>query len=97
MDLSEAELAAIFGVSEATARHWLRGNPPGPARAARAAGVLELCDFLISRLKPLALPALARRGTSSYYGQNMLALLSYGRERELLAEYRQLFDWAVGA
>src|SRR5215211_5343469 len=92
-ELSNTQLAGLFGVRRQALDGWRERGVPG-ARLEKATTVAEIADLLSHRLKPERVPGVARRPAATYAGLTMLEMISRDRHRELLESVRQTFDWS---
>lgn len=89
-DLSQAELARLFGVSRQAVGKWLRQGVP----AERAGAVSDLAgatDLLVHYLKRDRIPAVVRRPIQSLGGVSLVNLLAQGDTRAVVAICRDMF------
>jgi hypothetical protein len=95
-DLSNSELARLFGTSRQAATSWLIKGVPS-ARLPKLHTVLNAGELLERQLKPGRIAAVARQRADAYGGISMLEMISAGRQEELLEDIRRSFDWAATA
>jgi hypothetical protein len=95
-ELSNAELARLFGVRRQAVGQWRARGLPG-ARQQKAAAAAAVADLLSRRLKQERIPGLARRPADAYGGRTMLEMIAADRHLELLDEVRRSFDWTATA
>ncbi|HYU60711.1 MAG TPA: hypothetical protein VEK39_08120 [Solirubrobacterales bacterium] len=96
MELSNTELARLFGVRRQALAGWRERGIPGP-RLEKATAVAEITDLLSHRLKAERVPGIARRAANAYGGLTMLEMIARDRHRELLESVRAAFDWSSGS
>ncbi len=89
--LSQADAAAVFGVSRQAVSKWLRGGLPS-ARLEAVADLAAATDLLLRYLRRDRVPAVVRRPAPALDGRSLLDLASAGQTREVLAAARAMFD-----
>jgi hypothetical protein len=94
--LTDTELARLFGVRRQAIPQWRRRGVPG-ARQEKAAALASIADLLARNLKRERIPGIARRPASAYDGLTMLEMVERDRHLELLERVRRSFDWASTA
>jgi hypothetical protein len=95
-ELSETELAGLFGVRRQAVSQWrAEGIPSG--RQEKVAAVASIADLLARKLKAERLPGIARRPADAYGGLTMLEMVNQDRHDELLASVRESFSYATTA
>jgi transcriptional regulator with XRE-family HTH domain len=95
-ELSQTELASLFGVRRQAVDQWLKRGVPS-ARQEKVQTLVAICDLLERKLKPGRLAGVARRPADAYGGRTMFELIAADRHRELLELVRESFDWASAA
>jgi phage terminase Nu1 subunit (DNA packaging protein) len=95
-ELSNAELARLFGVRRQAVGQWRSRGLPG-SRQQKAAAVAAVADLLSRRLREERIPGLSRRPAEAYGGRTMLEMIAADRHLELLDEVRRSFDWTATA
>ena len=95
-DLSNSELARLFGTSRQAATSWLINGVPS-ARLPKLHTVLNAGELLERKLKAGRIAAVARQRADAYGGMSMLEMISADRQEELLEDIRNSFDWAATA
>lgn len=92
-DLTNREIAGMFGVTQTAIAQWLQDGVP-VKRQAKAVTVIEVADILGYRLKPGRLPGVARKSATAYGGRSMLDMIAADQHGELLEDVRNSFDYA---
>jgi hypothetical protein len=95
-ELSETELADLFGVRRQAVAQWRSDGIPS-ARQEKVATVASIADLLSRKLKADRVPGIARRAADAYDGLTMLEMVGHDRHGELLESVRESFDYATTA
>lgn len=94
--LDRTEVARLFGVTRQAVEQWeQRGVPPD--RQAKLSTIEAIGELLAHKLRPGALPGVARRRAEAYGGETMLDMIAGDRHEVLLEDVRASFDWAATA
>lgn len=94
-DLSQSEVARIFGVSRQAVAKWVGKGLP-PERAAMAADLAGATDLLVRYLKRDRIPAVVRRPIAAHSDATLLELLARDGSTAVLEVCRQMFDFRRG-
>jgi DNA-binding transcriptional regulator YdaS (Cro superfamily) len=90
------ELARLFGVKRQAIEQWAKRGVPAE-RQAKLAAVLAIGELLTQKLRPGALPGVARTPAEAYGGRTMLEMIAADEHEALLGSVRASFDWASAA
>ena len=94
--LDHQALAEVFGVRRQAVDQWFQRGVPSE-RQAKLATMLSVAELLSRKLKPGAVPGVARTAAKAYGGRTMLRMLADDEHDALLADVRASFDWASSA
>ena len=94
--LDRQGLAGVFGVRRQAVDQWFQRGVPAE-RQAKLAALLAIVELLARKLKPGAVPGVARTPAKAYGGRTMLKMLADDDHDTLLADVRASFDWASSA
>ena len=89
-NLSQAEVARLFGVSRQAVGKWLHRGVPAD-RAVAISDLAAATDLLRHYLKPHRIPAVVRRPIQTLNGASLMDLLAQGNTRAVLATCRAMF------
>ena len=91
--LSQADAAALFGVSRQAVSKWLRSGVPA-VRLEAVADLAAATDLLVRYLRRDRIPAVVRRPAAALGGRSLVDLVGSGKTHEALAGCRAMFDFA---
>ena len=89
-DLSQNELAGLFGVTRQAVGKWRDRGVPAQ-RAETFADLSAATDLLVRHLKRDRIPAVVRRPSDRLGGGSLMDLVAAGRSRDVLVACRSMF------
>lgn len=95
-ELERTEFARLFGVSRQAVEQWEERGVPSE-RWAKLTTILAVGELLARKLRPNALPGVARTKAGAYGGRTILELIAGDQHEWLLNDVRESFDWAATA
>lgn len=93
LDLTEAELGFLFGVSRQAVGQWRERGVPS-AKRGKLSAVAGTCELLSHHLRRERIPGVARRPADAYGGRTMLEMIRDDDHEELLEMTRESFDFS---
>jgi hypothetical protein len=93
-DLTNSEVADLFGVKRQAVDQWEGSGEVPTARREKLANLLSVGELLARKLTPGRLPLVARRRADVYGGLTMLDMVRTDRDGELRTLTEQAFDWS---
>ena len=91
--LSQAEFAAVMGVSRQAVGKWLANVPA--ERSVAVADLAAATDVLVHYVRRDRIPAVVRRAAPALGGRSLLDLVSTGDTADVLHAVRAMFDPAL--
>jgi len=93
--LRTSDLAKLLDVSREAVRQWMTGSPISTDHWSTIDRLHEVQSQLKQYFRLEAIPGLVRRPIPAFNGLTPLQLLAAGREGELVARYRRVFEGGV--
>jgi DNA-binding transcriptional regulator YdaS (Cro superfamily) len=92
LGLRNSELAKLLDVSREALRQWSGGSNIAPERWETIDRLNTFVTKVQQYFRLETVPALVRRRLTAFNGLTALQLIGVGREQELLARYKRVFD-----
>jgi DNA-binding transcriptional regulator YdaS (Cro superfamily) len=92
LGLRNSELAKLLDVSREAIRQWSGGSTIAPERWETIDRLNSFVTKVQQYFRLETVPALVRRRLTAFNGLSALQLIGIGREQELLARYKRVFD-----
>jgi DNA-binding transcriptional regulator YiaG len=89
-DLSQSEVARLFGVSRQAIGKWRRDGAP-QAQVPALADLAAATDLLVRHLKRDRIPTVVRRPAAFQGGRSLIDMVAAGSTREVLESCRAMF------
>jgi len=93
-DLTNSEVADLFGVKRQAVDQWEESGDVPTARREKLANLLSVGELLARKLTSGRLPLVARRRADVYGGITMLDMVAADRDAELRELTERAFDWS---